>query len=113
MVFIFKSFNLFLPLKKVIYDFSRNPNSEVIRSVLSQMRLCCADIYSDFRSRLAPNVDAFLAKHSNRTKDVIPNLNSFLLYMQLEEKAMTRAREDASNFEYFYFEEHLRRFLTV
>lgn len=101
----------FLVYERVIIDMLKNENSEAIKRIHSQVKMCCMDIFESFKQRLDPKIDDFLLKHTNRTKDVIPNLNSYLLFISMDANSLNRIKIDQANFEYFYCEEQLRRFL--
>jgi deoxyinosine 3'endonuclease (endonuclease V) len=101
----------FIIYQHVILDMKKNENSEAIKRILSQVKMCCMDIYENFKQRLDPKVDEFLLKHTNRTKDIIPNMNTYLLLISMDVDSLNKIKIDQNNFEYFYFEEHLRRFL--
>jgi uncharacterized protein YegL len=99
----------FLVFEKVIYDMIENTNSEAIKRIFEQIKLCCLSILKEFYI-LKPNVESFLEDRLKRTKDEWPNLSSYLLYIYLIDQELAIAKDKFENFTYAFFEEVLRRF---
>ena len=99
----------FLVLEKIILDMIQNSNSEAIKRMFEQVKLCCQSILKEFHI-LNPNVKSFIEDRLKRTKDEWPNLASYILYIYLNKQEFENVKQEFDRFTYSYFEELLRRF---
>ena len=101
----------FLVLEKVILDMIENKSSEAIKRIFEQIKICCQNILIEFYI-LKPDVKGFIEDRLKRTKDIWPNLASYLLYIYFNDQEKEIVSQNFETFSYSYFEELLRRFIA-